>query len=307
MAQELITLFSGTSGLDNRIDPNVMIKDERGHLPLSACSNTVVDDSGIPSRRSGFSTLYSGSYHSLTTVGNNVFVVEDRASDAAIFKVGSDNSLFGVRSGLTLCSRMCFLQSGDDVYYTNGHEKGIIRGGVSRAWFKGDYDDLDTTRVLSSPPTGNHLCIYNGRMLISEGSVAWFSDYGRYDLYEKSRSFFRYHTPIRMLCRVSDGVYVSSSEHIYFVSGEFPESITSKLVSNRPAIEWSDVSNLLDPVDTGLKDPSLCALWVDTEGVCLGLPGGVIIQVNKDKIRYPGGLSVGAGLLNGRNYIHSLL
>ena len=89
-----VTIFSGTTGLNNtadqvRLDFNL----ETGIVDLSEAVNVRIDNTGRPGRRDGFTLRHGGNFHSLFTRGNTGYV----GLDDGVYRINPDLSLTGVR------------------------------------------------------------------------------------------------------------------------------------------------------------------------------------------------------------------
>ena len=298
-----ITIFRGTSGLNTVDDPARIPMAKNAISDVAELVNMRVESSGRPSKRVGQTLIESGSFHSMYCDGGDCFVAKDRDADTAIYQVGNDGTLAGIRSGLTIGQRIAFKQYGAKTYYANGMQYGIIEGGVSKTWEPGEYHGPATDRSFSIPSGITHLEAHSGRMFVSIGNVLWWSELFRFDIFDQARSLIQFHTDIRMVKSVASGLYVSTEHNTYFLTGNKPSEFTMVKVASFPAVEWSESIESVDGGDIGF-DPGLCALWVSPEGAILGLPSGQILNLTKTKIIYPESVRTGFGCLMGYNFIH---
>lgn len=298
-----IIIFRGTSGLNTVDDPARIPMAKNAISDVAELVNMRVDSSGRPSKRVGQTLIESGSFHSIYCDGGDCFVAKDRNADTAIYQVGNDGTLAGIRSGLDLGRRIAFKQYGEKTFYANGMQSGIIEDGVSKTWETGEYHGPATDRSFSIPSGITHLEVHSGRMFVSIGNVLWWSELFRFDLFDQARSLIQFHTDIRMVKSVASGLYVSTEHNTYFLTGNKPSEFTTVKVASFPAVEWSESIESVDGGDIGF-DPGLCALWVSIEGAILGLPAGQILNLTKNKIIYPENVLTGFGCLMGYNFIH---
>ena len=296
-----ILIYSGATGLNTVDDPVRIGFQENGRTDLQVAINISIDQSNRINRRIGTKRLLTGSYHSLFCDGGDCFVI----SGGSLYRVNSDDTLTGLRSGLTEDQRMDFEQVGDRTYYCNGYERGFIYNSVSYSWVAGTYTGPETNRDFSAPSTGVHLAMFQSRMFISEGPVLWWSEPFNFGLYNKAESFGQFHDGIIMIQPVYGGLFVSTDKKTYFASGLNPKDFTLKEVAQFPAIEWSNTAEKIDASDMGM-DGGLCALWASREGAILGFPTGQIFNLNKNKVVYPDDATTGFGCLRGYNFIHGV-
>lgn len=295
-----IVIFRGTSGLNTVADP-LRIFNKDGISDLQVAINIDIDQSLRPSRRSGVTKIQSGSYHSLFCDEKNCFVIKEDS----LYKVSADNSLLGIRSDLTLNAQMDFAQFGEYTYYTNSYEIGYIFNDVSYPWVKGNYIGPTTTKIFSGPVIGNHLSVFNGRMLIAYENALYWSELYNFGLYNLSESFVQFDTKIIMIKSVDSGCFISTEKEVYFLKGKNPAFWEPKKVTNFPALEWSVATSYVDGYDIGLQ-PGLCCVWASPEGVIIGISDGTVLNLNKDKVIYPESAKSGFSCLMGYSFIHGM-
>lgn len=296
-----VTIFRGTSGLNTVADP-ARIPIGKGHISdVAQIVNMRIDQYYRPSRRLGTTLLKTGDYHSIFCDGGSCFVV----SGDSIYIVANNGDTQGIRSGLTPGQKMAWTQYGDLTYYSNGIEQGVIEGGVSKPWVVGEFHGQETNRSFVVPNNINHLEIQSGRIYGSIGKVLWWSEQFRFNLFDLANSFVQFHTKIRMIKAVAEGLFVSTEKNTYFLAGTNPQAFTQRQVASFPAIEWTEAVEYVDGGDVGF-DPGLCAVWASPEGAILGFPNGAIFNLNKNKIIYPEA-SKGFGCLLGYEYLHGII
>ena len=287
-----IVIFNGTTGLNTVNDP--------ARLPdgdVAEIVNMRIDQSGRPSKRVGQTLLEDGSFHSLYDSKYECFVAKDRDNDTAIYQISNDGTLTGIRSGLTYQAKICFKAYGNKVYYCNGSEQGYLFEGSSNIWSVGDYFGPSTDRSFTVPDRLNHLEIHSGRMYSSVGSVLYWSEPFRFDLFDQVRNFISFHSNIRMVLSVAGGLFISTEWNTYFLTGNDPTKFTLVKIASFPALEWSACNEMVDGADIGF-DPGLCGLWNSVEGAILGFPSGQILNLTKEKIIYPEDVTFGfSGLM----------
>jgi len=287
----VLTILKATKGLNTKNDPARLKYDpETGIQELAVAVNIDIDHTGRISRRKGFTLQAAGSFHSLFCDGGTALV----CSGGGLFVLHPDYTRTGIRN-VTAGARMSYCQIDNKIYYTNGYETGYVKDELSYAWEATTYYGPDTKRVLSDPPIGKHLEFYNGRIYITQNSVAWYSeplDYTRFDLHKNYLSFA---STIKMIRAATDGIYISTDKATYFCFGPNPdEGFNWVMVAPYPAIEYSDITingRLIvtqegDPViDTTVNEKA--AMWVSTKGVCYGGPSGRLVNITQEKIDLP--------------------
>lgn len=118
--------FSEFAGLRNTVDPA-----EMDPADLVTALNVDITDARRVRRRKGFGApVVSGACHSFWSSGAHAYVV--RAGE--LLQVMPDFTVKVLRAGLTAAAQVEFDIVGERVFFSNGHESGVIEGGVARPW-----------------------------------------------------------------------------------------------------------------------------------------------------------------------------
>jgi len=305
MAESII--IKGAFGINNKIDPmRHQYNPETGIGFLAEAIDCDIDDSGMISRRNGFAEVSANYSHSVFCDRGDCFVAQDRVSDTAIYKIGTDFSLVGVRSGLTKSNKISYCQVGQKTYYSNGVQNGVIIEGISTSWPLGVYKGPDTLKEYSQAPVGSHIAYHLGRMWIAVDSDIFVSEPFKPGLFRLAGRFFSFGTVVRMIRPVKNGVWVSDSETTGFISiSETWDKQEYERKASIPAHEWSDNHKLVDLKNTQMQIPGLSAVWSSDDGLCIGTEDGQLINVTENKLIYPKGSS-GATIINDHVAINTI-
>ena len=303
----IIKLFSGTTGWNNIADPTrLKIDFETGIVELAEALDVDIDDNGRLSRRLGQGLIAVGEYHSLFCDGGDCFVILETVSDAAIYKVDTNNVLVGVRSGLTKNLRMGWCQTSLGTYYSNGVQSGYITAGVSYPWAAQTYVGPPTTKTFGTPPLGTHLALFSSSMCVVNGTIVNYSEPLGYGLFDNARSRLRFASNVKMFKPVDGGVWASDSKRTYFLEGSNIRELIRHPRLECPAHEYSEAIGHINGADFGLSpDTGECAAWSCNDGLCIGTPQGQLIVVTKDKLNYQAGTR-GATVFNGNTVINTI-
>ncbi len=315
---DLITLYNGSFGLNTVVEPSrIPFDPETGITGLQEAVNVVVESS--PSRaicrRDGYDKVLDGEFHSLFTASdmkggqnNYCLCIQERDTDAAIMRIGTDFSLSGIRSGLTKNREMYFCRVGDGrIFYSNGRENGYIKDGlVSNPWPSPDYIGPETSRHFQPAPLGKHIAFSSGRLFIAVANAVFWSEPYKYDLFDLTRNFWSFGSDVLMIAPVLSGIFVSDREGIYFFQGNNPAEAKMIQVDNVPAIEGSMCQDLVDGTIINPDFIGWFRMWVSSKGLRLGTPDGNIIHINEREVIYPDNYSKGACVLSGDYAIHTL-
>lgn len=303
-----ITIFTGTPGVNNLVAPvRLKFDQDKGTRELAQAVNSEVDRSGRPRRRLGQTSAFATyATHSGYCNGGDAYVVADRTSDAAIYQVGTDNSLTGIASSLTKGYRISFWQVGEKTYWMNGAQSGMILAGVNYAWPTNTHVGVDSSAEFYPAPLGTHICVWRGRMWVVVGSVLYGSEPYAYGKFRLSSVYFPFPSDITMVKPTPGGLWVSDSDQVGFIAqAEKFEQLTWVKKASVPAHEWSECIMLADLSQTVFQVPGLSALWSCDEGKCYGSESGEFKIYTKDKLVYQAGGS-GATVMFGDMVINSV-
>jgi len=278
-----ITLFKGTTGLNNVVDPvRIMFDPESGMCELAEAYNVDIDISGRVSRREGLTaTARTESAHSIFCDGGDCLYV----SGTSLYKLNKDYSRTGLRSGLTTGAKMSYCQIADRIYYTNGFENGYVLADASYAWQASDYVGPVTTKVVSSPPVGHLLEYLSSRIYIALNDCIIYSEPFAYNWFAMASNFISLPCRPRMMRAVDDGLYVGLDDSVVFLGGKSPQEFIYTIVSYSPVVTGTDVKINGEKFGKGEMTGKL-AMWTALDGIYLGASGGKVINLTKEKLVY---------------------
>lgn len=298
----IIPLFKVSHGLNNKIDSaRLAYSPQQGVIELSEGYNVDVGDAGDVSRRLGYSaTDITTECHSLFWDGGVcLFVTGDALTVLSADFVGTP-----IRN-VTRGARMMYAQIADTTYYMNGFECGYVQNERSYTWIKpAVVPQPDQTRVYSDPPVGTIVRYYGGRIWIVKGKALYFSEPYQYSLFNLGRNVVAFTGKITMLAPVLDGLYVSTDTAIFFCNGN-PPQMTIQKKANYPAVFGTD--DYVDGVSiqNGKLTDEVVPVFTTIKGICVGLPGGRLINLTYERLTYPNAVS-GCALYTGSKYIVSM-
>ena len=303
-----------TSGLNTVLDPERLQQGDRTNgyeIELAEAVNVSIDDRGLPSLRNGSSPVAAGEYHSLFCGGGDCFAILEGVSSAAIVKIDTDLTMSVVRSGLSKGLRIGFAQTNTDTFYSNGVQNGFIRNGVNYPWpvqtYRGPDADVD---FATSVPVANHIAfLQGGKCVISVGQHLFINhEPFKYGLFAPALGFIGFESDVSMICPAKSGFFVSDQRQTWFfrkVDGGWYR-YRQELVDTAPVIEWSLANEEILLSDIGINSSGFGHVWASQEGICLGTEDGTVINLTKEKIKYPVGYARGACLIKGTSVIHTV-
>lgn len=293
-----ITIFSGSSGLNVKVDPaRLRFDPETGVMDLAVAFNVDHDQSGRVSRRKGYeATARTESCHSIFCQdGPCLFITGNK-----LCLLNADFTKTEIAT-VTAGRKMRYCEVADRLYYANGVEIGFVKDGAVSDWVVGTHCGPDTVRTYTGPPVGTRVASHNAFMFVIQGSIAWHSEPFAPDLWDLARSFLPFATDIRMFYPLVGGIFVSTERRTYWLQGDVPQEMRRRTVATYPAIEDTEAEVDLAKVTSG-EMQGVGVMWTSAEGICLGLPTGEMLNLTQRKLTYPSSLR-GAALTLEDRYI----
>ncbi len=299
---KVLPLYRASQGLNTFVDPRrVQYSAETGLVDLQASWNVILDATGRIGRRKGYDLLQAGEFHSMFSAGQYALAVEIVGSDAelvAIDRLGNTDTL----RALDYPNRMAYVRDGKRAYYSNGFENGYIEDMVDNAWLAGTYTGRDSTKTVVDPPAGQLMEIAFGRMWIAKGNVVHVSEPNAYNWFDYAKSMIPFWKRITMLRAVSDGMYISDENEIYFAAGTNPEAMQLIPVADYPAILGSVAVDMVTGLRLGLRENSKYLVFGTKKGLCVAGPSGEFYNLTEERITYPE-VSRGSVLIRDENFL----
>ncbi len=307
---EVGKVLSSWDGLKNTMQPERL-----GDKDLVRARNIVLDDSGQPSRRRGYTLKLPGNIHSLFTsyqgvvlgvVNSELSIIDPDYSHQPLAFIGTDPA-----AGM---SPLAYAQVGDQVYYVGEVDRGVvdIPGRVWSPW--GDPDDLWLSpvvnptetlpaiagRLLKQPPHATCITYYNGRLYLAQGRTLWATELYLYNFVDATAGYKPFEADITMIGTVTDGIYVGTKEGLWFLSGPTFAEMKRTRAMDSGVIPGSMVDfpgELANPPQVPLTSTTPVVssiLFMTTKGVCIGLDAGQTINLTESKYVFPDSVSAAA-------------
>lgn len=189
------------------------------------------------------------------------------------------------------------------VVFSNGVDLGFVESGAV-VW--PDVSPRVGTLSVVPTPAGQLLTFYNGALLVAAGEELVTTLAYNLEAVDADKGFTPMASYITMLKAVDDGVWLSNSEAVYFLSGPGYDEITVRKILNEPAIfrtaQLSD-ANLMG------GDHQLIGkvVWfATTRGIYVGGNSGQLILISEGTVSIGAG-SNGAGVIrNQQGQVHYL-
>lgn len=312
-----ITLMTGTSGVNNRVDPKRLKFDpETGIVELAEGLNVTIDDTGRPGRRKGYTLKFPGSYHSMYVYNDHCYCV----GGDTLYELNPDYSLRVLGSGLIPDLFMSFVGIGTEVFHANGVHNGVIdqETGLVKPWVGNPYVGPPIKfQVTTKAPVGHLLDVMGGYLLLAIDRFILFSMPFAPYWFLPQKNAVQFTSKITMMRAVEDGVWVSDQRAIYFLSGSDPNKWEQLDKAPYPAIfgtvadaEISKVGALAAKAAGAMSFTSKGAgniglMWATPRGICAGNGNGTFLNLTEAKLVLPSAIQ-GAGHWHDGQYIVSL-
>lgn len=293
--------FKQSKGLATRFDPaRIEYNPKTGVTHLAEAYNVDFDFTGAIFRRKGFeSTSITGDCHSLFYDGGDCLLV----CDNILYSVAEDLSITQLRTGLSADRYMSYAQVGDATIYMNGAESGVLVNGVSYTYVKPTETNYpEDTREYNNPPVGKIVRYYAGRVWIADTNVLWYSEPFAPNLFRLAANYIPFPGGIRMVAPVLGGIFVGTTNKIYFMAGTNPKEMSQLVVAHYPVIEGTDLHIDGISVANGSIDPGPMQIFTTPKGICVGTSNGKLTNLTYSTLEYPSAIR-GCAVNTGTRYI----
>jgi hypothetical protein len=308
---EVGKVLSSWDGLKNTLQPERLSDKD-----LVRARNIVLDDSGQPSRRRGYTLKLPGNVHSLFTsyqgtvlgvINSELSIINPDYSVQPLAFIGTDPA-----AGML---PLAYAQVGDLVYYVGEVDRGVVDI-PGRSWVPwGDPGDLWLSpvvnptetlppvagRLLKQPPNATCMTYFNGRLYLGQGPTLWATELYLYNFVDATSGYKLFEADITMLGTVADGVYVGTKGGAWFLSGPTFAEMKRTWVTDAGVIPGSMVylpGELANSPQVPLVASTPIAsaiMFMTTKGICIGLDGGKTTNMTETKYVFPD--AVGAAAL----------
>lgn len=287
-------ILKNFKGLRNNVRPERLALNE-----FEKAQNVDIDDAEQVSRRRGYTRKITGSWHSVyTSLRGTTYGVKD-----GVFGVVNPNYTFRAIQNNAGVRPLDFAEIADTLYFTsltNSYQMNMVTEAVSPwceivsagVWHSPVVRPTATLgevagKLLGAPPNGSYITVYNGRIYIARENVLWATELFFPNYVDKTRGFMQFENAIGGVRTVSDGMFVGTSDGVYFLSGEFGQMQRRK-VSVHPLIAGSMVAIPADRVPAEVANGAKQAVAMLTaDGFCIGLDGGQFTNMTNAKFEFP--------------------
>lgn len=289
---KLLRMDGWPGGINNRIreteSPGVRDADAISNSAfLRKALNVDLTHGGHPLRRRGYALHTAGYAHSVWQGGGLFFVVIDGE-----LKVGPKADELVTVANVNRYLRMSYTMHADAVYFSNGEDSGRYTTaletwpGPQQTHVLFDDEGLELVdNLYETMPIGQFIASHSGRMYAAKRDVLWFSEGMSTHISRRATNYYMLPGYITMLQPVTDGVFVATENKIQFLRGTDP--FTAEL---QPAYQSGVVPYAFTRVK-GKKfevpDDDVPVWWTKDGVLSVGLPGGEVRQLTRDRLAVP--------------------
>jgi len=205
-----------------------------------------------------------------------------RESGGVRFDVGSPPFLDG------LASRLYIADEDSSVLRLNGTGKQL------------------TTQERIPMPAGRYLAFHGGRAFVARGVFLFYSDPLNVELCDPRYNFEAFPSPITNIASVQSGLYVTTTEGVYYLQGADPGAWAHVRVGELGAIPGSGVIVPIDSMSPEAVPRGVSAHYVfaylTRSGLAFGWDRGEVQEPTADRLRLPTDVEVSMSLVQRDGY-----
>lgn len=160
--------------------------------------------------------------------------------------------------------------------------------------------------LFHSPPAPfTDVDFFSSRLLYAVGEFLTYSAPFAYELVDQRKNYIPMNAPVLMVGSTDDGVYVGTSDGVYFLSGLNPETWGLTGVSDSGVIPGTKTYVKHTAFGEGEQSEDVL-IFGTKDGIMAGFPGGRVVNLTDRKIIIPDNLTAGSALFReqrGQNHI----
>jgi hypothetical protein len=146
--------------------------------------------------------------------------------------------------------------------------------------------DVPLRTLNKTPPTGpGPLAWLFGRILLADGNVLWETDPYQYELVDAVGGYKLLESEITFLGGVSDGVFIGTQTGVFFMGGTFDAAQLTRVSTRRAPNQQPQQIDMSDVLKGDA--PGVGVLFLTDGGVCVGMPGGQLVNLTNKIFEFP--------------------
>ncbi len=243
-------------GIDNTSDAVSRSVQRKGGIYFSTMDNVDIDDNGKPHRRVG----YGGAVVTGTNI-RSLWANDDiclYAKGTVFCKLNTDDTSTELITDIDATDKFAYVDIGNIVYFSNSSIVGYVSTDTGLP-----YAFSTPTETFKEKMVGGQIFeFYNSRLYAANACNLFFSDATVPTRMDTRKNAIAFPSRITMVKAVSDGIYVSDSDKVHFLSGKSPTEFVSRIVSDIPAAEGMSVSGMVKK----RKIVTKTVFWIGSNG-----------------------------------------
>lgn len=281
---------------------NTLTRERLAADDLERGTNIDLDDAGQARRRRGYTLRSAGNFHSPFNSSYGALVVKNGSlgfidpdyTHRPLVTVGQDPLAYvQIEETVYLSSRSVSYKF-DSSFVVKPWGALVSEG----QWVSPIVNPTPTLgavqgKLLGAPPLATTLTYFNGRILLGSDKLLWVTEQYNYNLVDKVKGYLPFESTINCVGRVTDGIYVGTDTHTWFLSGTFPyKRILIAEERMYPGSLLEADSDMLP--EEFRKQAKTCLMYLSDVGAHLVFEGGGYYNLTQPRMLFPRADSVAA-------------
>ena len=294
-------ILGSWKGIKNTVSRERLAGDE-----LELAINIDIDDAGQIRRRRGYTSVAAGNFHSLFESSRGVYGVKD----GVLGRIKPDFSFVAIKTDIS-DDRIAYVEVADTIYYSSSTRSGKILSDDTYApwgtltpentWLSPVVNPTSTLervggKIIGPPPLASWLAYLNGRIYMADKSVLWATELYLYDYVDQTKNFLQFETDITGVGNGTDGLYVGTTNRVWYLTGPFNEMKRSLI------LDYGMIPGSLIFVPTETLGPEIAAgnesknanVFMTEWGAVAAFDNGVCINLTQNAVLFPQATEVAA-------------
>ncbi len=290
-------------GLDN-INKNY----EVGTSALTVADNVDITRSGKIRRRKGQTQVSGSAYLAMCSCSGFLFGLDSAGTVHQLDSTLASSQTYSQLEGYGPHLKLRAVRILDSLIFSNGIGVGLCNPETQQSLTFDENNYGDRSFDFADAPPFNDVENFAGRNFYAIGEKLYYSLVFGYFKVRFGHDYFRFPDTVTMVAQVEDGLFVSTLQQTYFLSGRDPKSAKLTSVDTVGAIEGTKTYVDGSIVGEGETTDTL-PMWATSGGFCVGLPNGEVLKATRTKVALPKGF-LGSMMFreqDGQNHIVSVI
>ena len=293
--KNILKMDGWPGGVNNRMRETEQTAERNGEsIPssefLRQALNVDITAEGHPLRRRGYALHTAGYAHSVyysIELALYFVVIEGN------LKVGPKADELVTIAAVNRYLRMSYAQHAGAVYFTNDQDSGRYSATGLEVWpgpqqehKVHDDEGLELVdNLYETMPIGQLVASFSGRIYTAKENELWFSEGLSTHISRLAVNYYMFPEYIRMLQPVEDGIYIGDDSQIIYLKGTDPLAAEQVNVYSHGVVPYAYAR--IPGEKFGVKERSVPVWWTKDGVLSVGLPGGEVRQLTRDRLAAP--------------------